>query len=232
MNHETHSGVAAAINAADRIRVNDDLSLVTEKQRVGFESRIDKSGGPDSCWIWTGDINTCGYGRFRLNGKKVSAHGISYRNFKGEIPCNLCVLHNCPTGDNPSCVNPLHLWLGTHRDNNRDREAKGRGNQPSGDRHGSKTCPGSLPSGDAHWSRLNPEKVHRGDDHYSRLHPEKMARGESGGNSKLKNEQVIEIRRLRGEGLTLARIGEMFGVTKNTVHSIIIRKTWAHLPAQ
>jgi len=67
-----------------------------------------------------------GYGAYR----GIDAHRYSYTIHKGEIPAGLWVLHNCPAGDNPSCVNPEHLYLGTALDNNRDTQRKGRGNPP------------------------------------------------------------------------------------------------------
>ena len=82
----------------------------------------------DYCWEWTGLKYPSGYGRFC----KKYAHRFSYEIHKGEIYNNLKVCHSC---DNPSCVNPEHLWLGTQKDNVQDRDKKGRGiggdNQPS-----------------------------------------------------------------------------------------------------
>lgn len=61
-----------------------------------------------------------------FNGKVVPAHILSWRFFRGEIPRGLCVLHQC---DNPPCVNPDHLFIGTHGDNARDKISKGRQNK-------------------------------------------------------------------------------------------------------
>lgn len=83
----------------------------------------------DSCWLWTGAVHPNGYGALRDTGKYsgvLSAHHISWELHNGPIPNGLWVLHNCPSGDNPACVNPVHLWLGTHRHNVLDRDTKGR----------------------------------------------------------------------------------------------------------
>lgn len=77
----------------------------------------------DNCWNWLGGINQQGYGRFSYKGVKVGAHRFSYRSHYGEIPKGICVLHRC---DNPKCVRPDHLFLGTHKDNMQDMVKKGR----------------------------------------------------------------------------------------------------------
>lgn len=75
------------------------------------------------CWLWLGTTNPLGYGRFRLDGKTLSAHRVAYELFESKIPNNLCVCHKC---DVRCCVNPAHLFLGTHKDNEQDKLAKGR----------------------------------------------------------------------------------------------------------
>jgi len=84
-----------------------------------------------TCWIWTGTKITDGYGGFQVKGKQYLTHRFSYNLFIGQIPEGLCVLHTC---DNRLCVNPNHLWLGTKKDNSRDRDSKNR--QASGPRNG------------------------------------------------------------------------------------------------
>ena len=79
----------------------------------------------DSCWMWVGGKTKDNYGKFWL-GKTMKAHKVSYLIHCGEVPNGLCVLHSC---DNPLCVNPKHLWLGTQLENIQDRDKKGRGNK-------------------------------------------------------------------------------------------------------
>lgn len=74
------------------------------------------------CWLWTGSVEIHGYGRIANNKKIYLAHRISYSLFKGFIGDKF-VLHHC---DNPPCVNPDHLFLGTQLDNIKDRNSKNR----------------------------------------------------------------------------------------------------------
>lgn len=85
-----------------------------------FHALVDKSG---DCWEWTGNKNMLGYGMIWYDGKNIRAHRVSYLIFNGDLSDNLFVCHKC---DNPSCVNPSHLFLGTSKDNMRDMIKKGR----------------------------------------------------------------------------------------------------------
>jgi len=87
------------------------------------------------CWNWTLQIDRDGYGRVKYKGKKHGAHRISYLTFKGELIKGMCICHHC---DNPSCVNPDHLYQGTFADNNRDRARRGRSNQVGEANNGAK----------------------------------------------------------------------------------------------
>ena len=89
-----------------------------------------RPGHPAECWNWAGHRNTDGYGHIGVMGYIVRSHRFSWIIHHGPIPNKLCVCHKC---DNPSCVNPTHLFLGTVQDNVHDRQRKGRsrgGSQP------------------------------------------------------------------------------------------------------
>jgi hypothetical protein len=88
-----------------------------------FWSKVD-CGDPGECWEWTGSKTRAGYGRFWVGRKGTFATRISFELSTGtQIPEELFVLHRC---DNPSCVNPSHLFLGTASDNQQDSVSKGR----------------------------------------------------------------------------------------------------------
>ena len=93
-----------------------------------FDQRYEKT---DGCWTWKGTRNGYGYGIFLMPGEKpVRAHRYAYERAHGPIPEGLVVMHSC---DNPVCVNPEHLSLGTRDDNNRDMKDKARNR--AGDSH-------------------------------------------------------------------------------------------------
>lgn len=97
---------------------------------VRFNASIDKSPNEKGCWIWTASKLKAGYGKIRNHYKHLLAHRVSYQINNGEIPPGMFVCHSC---DNPSCVNPAHLFLGSRADNEADKVAKGR--QIKGESH-------------------------------------------------------------------------------------------------
>lgn len=84
------------------------------------------------CLVWQGSRHRQGYGQFRYLGERWLSHRVAWQLHHGDIPKGMCVLHKC---DNPPCVNIDHLFIGTARDNARDRDAKGRHHNPAGEAH-------------------------------------------------------------------------------------------------
>jgi hypothetical protein len=163
----------------------------------------DKVKKTDSCWLWIGAKTKSGYGMIIMGrGKSVSAHRISYEMHYGVIPSGLYVCHHC---DNPSCVNPNHLFAGTNSDNILDAVKKGR--------HGSAT---------------HPEQIQRGGEHSSRRRPECRPRGESHALAKLTEKEVISIRSLRGK-VPRKEIATAFSVSEANIKAILARHTWRHI---
>lgn len=88
-----------------------------------FARNVVIAGDELECHLWIGSVDTCGYGTTRKNGKSTSSHRWAYEHANGQIPIGMHVLHKC---DVRRCVNPEHLFLGTHADNMQDKTKKGR----------------------------------------------------------------------------------------------------------
>jgi hypothetical protein len=100
---------------------------------LDFKNRvsIDAATG---CWIWMGHIRPDGYGRFMF-ANEIYANRASWALFNGSIPDGMMVLHKCPNGHNRSCVNPNHLYLGTHLQNMADKQLNGTNRSSYGETH-------------------------------------------------------------------------------------------------
>ena len=105
-----HSPMCRPCYRAQRVR----------EANVSFWAGLDRSG---DCWIWTRERYPSGYGVLTRAGLRVKAHRLAWELTYGPTPDGLLVLHHC---DNPPCVRPAHLFLGTQADNVRDMDAKGR----------------------------------------------------------------------------------------------------------
>jgi hypothetical protein len=143
-------------------RLGDSGTLI---ERLLEKIKIDEV---TNCWEYQGGKNNLGYGMIRDEKRMRTTHRVSYEEHNNvKIPPGLCVCHKC---DNPKCVNPAHLWLGTHKQNSKDMLAKGRAKPfgahlgpggMSGKKQPTTHCP--------HCNRLIPNNV------YARYHGDKCA---------------------------------------------------------
>jgi hypothetical protein len=160
----------------------------------------------DSCWLWTESVDKDGYGRIRGGDGHVRAHRYSYALHYGPIPNNLWVLHRC---DNPRCVRPDHLFLGTAQDNADDRTNKGR--SATGDRNASRKYPNRRPKGITHYNYRNQYAPQR---------------GSGNGRAKLCNEDIRQIRNLSAAGVRGAVIARQYKVSSTTIYDILNGNHW------
>lgn len=113
------------------------------REDKAFWDKVKKGQTPDDCWEWQGRKNKGRYGVIIRSRNSILAHRAAWLLTHGKIPDGLHILHHC---DNPPCVNPKHLWCGTHSDNMADMARKGRGG-----------------GGEKHKSRRYPELIKRGE---------------------------------------------------------------------
>lgn len=106
-----------------RLIVKGRIMPVTPELKSNLLRCVDQHSDHEKCWNWKAGKFSSGYGCISMYGTSLRAHRLSYLLHWGTIPPEALVLHRC---DNPSCINPFHLWLGTHTDNQRDAWKKGR----------------------------------------------------------------------------------------------------------
>lgn len=167
--------------------------ILTEESKGRILKFISISN-PNDCWEWTGVKISSGYGRFTIKGSKYLSHRVYFTIINGPIPKGMDVLHRC---DNPGRCNPNHLFLGTHQENMRDMENKGRSRHPSGDK--------------------SPSRVHK----------DRLRRGENHWKAKLTEKNVVEIRAtFKRGGISKSDLSRKFKVSHACIRAIISCRIW------
>lgn len=214
------------------------MSIVDEIREL---VKVDDNG----CWIWQGRTDRDGYGLYWRDARRYRVHRVMCESVHGKLPRNILACHEC---DVPQCCNPGHLWPGTNGDNIRDAAKKGR--LPRGSGHArsvwdeatvidavNRVAGGESQasierelgvSSGALQSVLNGKTWrHLGLPQFKL--PGKGVKGAKHYLTRLTEDDVREIRRLRGPGKSGRSIAVVYGISPASVTNIIKRKTWAHV---
>lgn len=154
-----------------------------------------QSAKNDGCWKWPRAVDSKGRGRIWVNGKITLAHRAVWEAKNGPIPKGKLLCHHC---DNAGCVNPKHMYVGTHADNMRDLRVRKR-----------------------HWSNNNPDKAAANGARLGKSNT--WVKGENNATAKLTRKKALEIRKSSLSGRKLAKI---YGVAASTIDRIKTGKLW------
>lgn len=191
-----------------------------------FNFVIKKNG----CWDWKGSINKSGYTQFYLKSKNTTGHRTSWIIHKGEIPETMCVCHIC---DNPRCVNPDHLFLGTHKENTQDMIKKERrviirkiekNNYNKIFEMYSNNIPQHEIANIYGVTQTTISKI------LLKKFSKRTQIGSSNQKAVFTEDQVLKIRKEyqeKGKGCWV--LSKKYGVSHSTIKRIINRKTWKHI---
>jgi len=176
--------------------INEPYRFASIRKRLAKYTSKSEGGG---CWNWTGHLNEKGYAMMSA-GRKISlrASRVVYLLKHGYFNEALYVCHKC---DNPKCVNPDHLFLGTAKDNTHDMIQKNRMSRPP---------------------------VHYGSTHPLVRNPQLSARGAKNGNSSIDDDRALQIYESEG---SVRELSNRFGLSPSAIHSIKMKKTWRHIHA-
>lgn len=197
------------------------------------------------CLEWTGAISSSGYGTIGVGRSSLKSHRVAFELVNGYLPPDAYVCHRC---DNPRCVKPDHLFLGTAKDNIQDCVRKNRRNTPKGaDSSRARLTESDVvgirlkhSAGQTQRSLANEYSVGLSAIKHilhgrSWRHVETQAslrgvgKGEANPASKLTTEQVKEIRELHGQGVTRKSIAAMYAVSRTMIGLIVNRQAWSHV---
>ena len=220
-----------------------------------FWSKVDKAG---ECWLWQGHRSPRGYGAFAVklpDGRwwTVRASRMAWELTNGKIPADQIVCHHC---DNPPCVRPDHLFLGTHADNAADRETKGRGVRLNGEAITSSKLTAAQVAIVRQWIASGASQCAVA-EHFGVGQPTihaivtgrtwrhiqaptssvncpdsvrpRIARGEAAGSAVLTTEAVRTIRAAVAGGETRKDVARRYGVSRSLVSMIVARRRWSHV---
>lgn len=217
------------------------MSGMTLAQRLEANSRAAENG----CRVWTMKKSPKGYATLKHKGVRIPAHRAAFELAHGSIPEGLVVCHRC---DNPSCINPDHLFLGTHHDNIKDCISKGRRADFSGSSHGASKLDEAavlaIRTNQSGMSRAQLAEhysvsraaisdiksgrswVHVGGPLIAKRPNSRGAKGERSPTAKM-TEQMV--RSIYSDCRTHKEIAASYGVRKTAVSEIKSGRKWAHL---
>lgn len=213
-----------------------DVNILQEEPR--FWSKVDMRANVDLCWEWSSAKDLDGYGLFQISGKTKRAHRLSYFLHYKVDPIKKLICHTC---DNPSCVNPFHLFAGSPKDNTKDCILKNRRNTQKGeDSGGAKLSESQVreifylyqnkKANQEELSKMfgvsakNISKIITGSrwKHLGIILPKETKK-------MISSETVLKIRELNMGGHSYEQIAEKYNLHRATVWNICTKRTWKNI---